>query len=133
MSIISRNMRLYTPIQTYSDARQMLLQVNILRISNFQNFFKKIPPFKKPEKAKYFSRKQILEKKTSSLPENFCLLCLLERHCSLLQVYLNLTNTFSLPSFLYNPFRASYIYYKFDKRVFVHQCQYFSLLRCPYL
>ena len=40
---------------------------------------------------------------------------LFERRCSLLQVRLNLTNIFSLPSFLYNPSRASYIYCRLTK------------------
>ena len=40
---------------------------------------------------------------------------LFERRCSLLQVRLNLTNIFSLPSFLYNPSRASCIYCRLTK------------------
>jgi len=40
---------------------------------------------------------------------------LFERCCSLLQVRLNLTNIFSLPSFLYNPSRASYIQCRLTK------------------
>ena len=42
---------------------------------------------------------------------------LFERRCSLLQLHLNLTNIFSLPSFLYNPSRASYIQCRLTKGV----------------
>ena len=40
---------------------------------------------------------------------------LFERRCSLLQVRLNLTSIFSLPYFLYNPSRASYIQCRLTK------------------